>query len=180
MCVMYVMSVEVPGSEIIIGVIVAFGIGMGVMFGWYKMNGYFVSQMGAGVRMDRLEYYERQLIDLKIRLDALAVSGGGAPEHGRPDGAVRDAVVDAPKPVAERAPADNTLSDYASLMDRVLHIITNGPMTSRDMQITLKKSREHTSRLLKRLFEDGYVERSTESKPYTYTITEKGLSRLNG
>ena len=52
-------------------------------------------------------------------------------------------------------------------------------MTSRDIQITLKKSREHTSRLMKKLFEEGLVQRNTETKPYTYSITEKGIaSRL--
>jgi len=60
----------------------------------------------------------------------------------------------------------------------VLHLITNNVMTSRDIQITLKKSREHTSRLMKKLFEEGYVQRNTESKPYTYSITEKGISRV--
>ena len=51
-------------------------------------------------------------------------------------------------------------------------------MTSRDIQITLKRSREHTSRLMKKLFEDGLVQRNTESKPYTYSITEKGKTKI--
>jgi predicted transcriptional regulator len=60
----------------------------------------------------------------------------------------------------------------------VLHLITSKAMTSRDIQITLKKSREHTSRLMKKLFEEGYVQRNTESKPYTYSITEKGIAKV--
>ena len=51
-------------------------------------------------------------------------------------------------------------------------------MTSRDIQITLKRSREHTSRLMKKLFEEGYVQRNTESKPYTYSISEKGKEKI--
>jgi len=51
-------------------------------------------------------------------------------------------------------------------------------MTSRDIQITLKKSREHTSRLMKKLFEEGLVQRNTETKPYTYSITEKGMAKV--
>jgi len=60
----------------------------------------------------------------------------------------------------------------------VLHLITNKAMTSRDIQITLKKSREHTSRLMKKLFDEGLVQRNTEIKPYTYSITEKGISNI--
>jgi predicted transcriptional regulator len=67
---------------------------------------------------------------------------------------------------------------YSSPTNHVLHLITNKAMTSRDIQITLKKSREHTSRLMKKLFEEGFVQRNTESKPYTYSITEKGISKV--
>ena len=66
----------------------------------------------------------------------------------------------------------------ANPINYVLHLITSKAMTSRDIQITLKKSREHTSRLMKKLFEEGYVQRNTESKPYTYSITEKGIAKV--
>jgi predicted transcriptional regulator len=28
------------------------------------------------------------------------------------------------------------------------------------------------------MFEDGYVQRNTESKPYTYSITDKGIAKV--
>jgi len=59
-----------------------------------------------------------------------------------------------------------------------LHLITNKAMTSRDIQVTLKKSREHISRLMKKLFESGLVQRNIETKPYTYLITEKGKTKI--
>jgi len=31
---------------------------------------------------------------------------------------------------------------------------------------------------MKKLFENGYVERNTETKPYTYSITEKGKLKV--
>jgi predicted transcriptional regulator len=68
--------------------------------------------------------------------------------------------------------------EHSNPTNYVLQLITNKAMTSRDIQITLKRSREHTSRLMKKLFEDGYVQRNTESKPYTYSITEKGLAKV--
>jgi len=60
-----------------------------------------------------------------------------------------------------------------------LRLITTKAMTSRDIQITLKRSREHTSRLMKKLFEDGYVKRNIDSKPYTYLISEKGKEKIS-
>ena len=70
-------------------------------------------------------------------------------------------------------------TEYVSPTDYVLHLITNKAMTSRDIQITTKRSREHTSRLMKKLFESGLVQRNTETKPYTYSITEKGKSKVD-
>jgi predicted transcriptional regulator len=32
---------------------------------------------------------------------------------------------------------------------------------------------------MKKLFEDGYVQRNTEAKPYTYSITEKGKTKVD-
>ncbi|MDC6463563.1 winged helix DNA-binding protein, partial [Nitrosopumilus sp.] len=66
-----------------------------------------------------------------------------------------------------------------SPVDYVLQLITNKAMTSRDIQITTKRSREHTSRLMKKLFESGLVQRNTETKPYSYSITEKGKEKIN-
>jgi chromosome segregation and condensation protein ScpB len=61
---------------------------------------------------------------------------------------------------------------------RVLQLITKGPMTSRDIEVTFGKSREHVSRLMKKLFEDGFVGRDTAARPYRYTITDKGRERI--
>jgi len=79
-------------------------------------------------------------------------------------------------PQEQRAPN----MGYQNATDYVLKLITNKSMTSRDIQITLGRSREHTSRLMKKLFDDGYVKRNSNSKPYTYSITNKGKEKVGG
>jgi DNA-binding MarR family transcriptional regulator len=37
---------------------------------------------------------------------------------------------------------------------------------------SLLKTREHTARLMKKLYEEGYIERETNKIPYTYKINE--------
>ena len=69
---------------------------------------------------------------------------------------------------------------YDNVVEAVLGLITDKSRTSRDIQITLGKSREHISRMMKKLYEDGLVERNVNTKPYTYSITQKGHSRLDG
>src|SRR5207245_5399654 len=68
--------------------------------------------------------------------------------------------------------------NFGSATDYVLRLITEKPMTSRDIQITIGRTREHTSRMMKKLFEEGLVERNMQTKPFTYKITDKGLAKV--
>ena len=68
--------------------------------------------------------------------------------------------------------------NFGSATEYVLRLITEKPMTSRDIQITIGRTREHTSRMMKKLFEEGLVERDMQTKPFAYRITEKGLGKI--
>ena len=67
---------------------------------------------------------------------------------------------------------------HSDITGRVLELITERPMTSHDIRITLGRSREHIARLMKKLSQEGLVERNTESKPYSYSISNTGKERL--
>jgi len=191
------MLVEIPDPEVILGVILAFLVGLVGLYVFYKVRPFIKSrnEMADVSQSERLEYYEKQLIDMKIRLDAIEIQGieqktdnpnlelkqfleklvkNESYETGVVD--VNHSEVVPEKPISM---PNISSSDYTNPVDHVLHLITNKTMTSRDIQITLKRSREHTSRLMKKLFEDGYVERNTETKPYTYSITEKGKTKVD-
>ena len=68
---------------------------------------------------------------------------------------------------------------FEDSIEHVLKLITEKPMTSRDIEVTFGgRSREHISRLMKKLFDDGFVERNTTKRPYTYSITDSGKARI--
>ena len=68
---------------------------------------------------------------------------------------------------------------FEDSIKHVLKLITEKPMTSRDIEVTFGgRSREHVSRLMKKLFDDGFVERNTTKRPYTYSITDSGRGRI--
>ncbi|BDQ29917.1 hypothetical protein NZNM25_17740 [Nitrosopumilus zosterae] len=190
------MLVEIPEPEVILGVILAFIVGLGGLYIYYKIRPFIKNknEVFDASQSERLEYYERQLIDMKIRLDALEIQGIEEKSED-PDidlkqfleklakSDVKEELVEEqiiPKIEHEKPISVPNISpiEHSNPTNYVLQLITNKAMTSRDIQITLKRSREHTSRLMKKLFEDGYVQRNTESKPYTYSITEKGLAKV--
>ena len=187
------MLIEIPDPEVILSVILAFVIGLGGLYVFYKVLPFIKSksEMLDVPQSERLEFYERQLIDMKIRLDALEIQGI-EPKTDDSNMELKQVLeklvnnkvkenqveeVRKPKVMAEKLISAPSMDD-TNPIDYVLHLITNKTMTSRDIQITLKRSREHTSRLMKKLFDDGYVQRNIETKPYTYSITEKGKAKV--
>jgi len=52
------------------------------------------------------------------------------------------------------------------------------PLTSREIQRRVNKSREHTSRLLKKLYSENIVMRDGSSRPFKYKITNEGRKLL--
>ena len=190
------MLVEIPDPEVILSVILAFIVGIVGLYAYFKIRPFVKtkSEIFDASQTERLEYYERQLIDMKIRLDALEIQGI---EQKVEDpnlelkqfleklakNEVQEKQIEVeikPEIVPEKEVSTPSIPSLTPTnpIDYVLHLITNKAMTSRDIQITLKKSREHTSRLMKKMFEEGYVQRNTESKPYTYSITEKGIAKV--
>ena len=192
------MLVEIPDPSIILSVIFAFVVGIIGLFVYQRVRPYIKLNEKVDVsQLERLEYYERQLIDMKIRLDALEIQGIEE-KHEDPNTELKDFIAklvekqekidDDATPLVQKVEPNlenNDLTsnfskiDYNNPTDYVLHLITDKAMTSRDIQITLKKSREHTSRLLKKLFDDGLVQRNENSKPYSYSITDKGIAKIN-
>jgi predicted transcriptional regulator/arsenate reductase-like glutaredoxin family protein len=192
------MLIEIPEPDVILGVIVAFVIGLVALYSYYKIRPFIKSksEMIDSSQLERLEYYEKQLIDMKIRLDSMEMQGVEQ-KNEDPNLEIKQfleklsknqQVIE--KPIISPKTAEimnkeefgtNRMPnlDHNNATDYVLHLITDKAMTSRDIQITLKRSREHTSRLMKKLFDDGYVKRNTSTKPYTYSITEKGKEKIN-
>jgi predicted transcriptional regulator len=65
----------------------------------------------------------------------------------------------------------------ANTVDSILRMLEL-PLTSREIQRKINKSREHTSRLLKKLYSENIVMRDESVRPYKYKITDEGRRLL--
>lgn len=185
------MLVEIPDPDVIFSVIVAFLVGLVGLYVFYKIKP-LVNLKNSSLDpsyLSKLEHYEKQLIDMKIRLDSLEIDDNSTKSDDSQEELkkiLQNLVIkensgkdeEKVEPLEPRLEGKSPIISPNNTNDYVLQLITKKPMTSRDIQITLNKSREHTSRLMKKLFDDGYVQRNTSSKPYTYSITNKGKERL--
>lgn len=176
------MLVDIPDVGVILGVFASFIGGLAAVTIYNKVKPHIIPQSeNAKILTERLQYYENLLIDMKIRLDSMEMIQ--EPQE------IPQAQIQRPKeqkvhqepPVVvkeEKSKERIQNMQFGNATDYVLRLITEKPMTSRDIQITIGRTREHTSRMLKKLFEEGLVERDMSTKPFTYKITEKGLLRI--
>src|SRR3970040_2426798 len=175
------MLVEIPDVGVLIGIFIAFISGLFAVVIYNKVKPLIKSE-SEQIRSytDRLQYYENQLIDMKIRVDSLELDS---------DESTLDIPVKVERKHAKLEHEEIQVKEeqqkermrnmnFGSATDYVLKLITEKPMTSHDIQITIGRTREHTSRMMKKLFEEGFVERNMKTKPFTYYITDKGKSKL--
>lgn len=83
---------------------------------------------------------------------------------------VQQVPVTAPIPVE----GDNILQQITGTELEVLKMIVDlGEGTVPEIKDVIGKTREHTARLLKKLYEKGYIDRNTSSMPYRYSIRKE-------
>jgi hypothetical protein len=146
----------------------------------------------------RLEKYENAIADLRIRLDIMESRGHNhavtqqlrqAPD--KPSMTARDISQDQSQPsfyayhsfkkvepVSEIDDIPNSYDTQNGTTEYVLKLLNERSMTSREVQQAIGRSREHTSRLMKKLYEYRLISRNTKSKPFKYALTESGRLRL--
>jgi len=179
------MLVEIPDVGIILFVILAFIGGVVTLYLSTKLRSTPNPTIPGPTSINRLEYYENQLIDMKIRLDAMELDteDSDMPNFDK----VNEELTKPQKRKQEVGSMEIKSSGTARIpnmsfedsIEHVLKLITKKPMTSRDIEVTFGgRSREHVSRLMKKLYDDGFVERNTTKRPYTYSITDSGKARI--
>ena len=183
------MIVEIPELDVIFGLVLAFIGGLFTLFVYSRLKADSASNDQTKADSERLEFYERQLIDLKIKLDAIDLENISFSQEipqnivkneEKPVQVVEKQAQTVPEqvPIPVRVERTPNMSS-GDIVETVLRLITDRSRTSRDIQITLGKSREHISRTMKKMSDSGLVERNTNAKPYSYSITQKGLSKLS-
>jgi len=182
------MLVEIPDPMVILGIVLGFLAGAVALFLYSKLRLVGSLQNNGPSDNQRLEYYEKQFIDMKIRLDALNLDNEeplGEDEMVK----IQSEMVKSPsrkerrsRAVVEKHAPVSRIPNMSSedSVKHVLKLITKKPMTSRDIEVTFGgRSREHVSRLMKKLFDGGLVERDATNRPYTYSITDSGRKHID-
>src|SRR5918912_744429 len=145
----------------------------------------------------RLKYIENIVGELNIRIDTLEShkGTGDAPIEPHIDYVTLQQKSQMPQEHITTTPSQRagqvvgsampTIEDNSALdvqnstMEYILKLLSERPRSSREIQSSIGRTREHTSRLMKKLYDAHLVDRQNNNRPYKYTITHSGRIKIN-
>jgi hypothetical protein len=126
----------------------------------------------------RLHDYDKVIAELRAKVDIIEnrvqPQGVAASQHpSQPQPHV--APISEPVTVTQNAIIEK---DVNSTTDYIFKLLSERPRSSREVQLAIGRTREHTARLMKKLHDLGLVSRDINTKPFRYNITNAGLEKL--
>lgn len=91
-------------------------------------------------------------------------------EHVKHSTVVSDAKIEAVIPIRREKALSPLTETEVSVLDM---LASEGPKTAPEIKERIKLSREHTARLMKKLYEEGYLDRDTSRIPFRYSVKEE-------
>ena len=175
------------GSGLVISGIFAFLVGMVSMTvysrlkttfeeGRYKTNEAVIEAVVLEYTR-RLHDYDKVIAELRAKVDIVesrikpheVVSQD--PSQPQP----HVALMSEPVTVTQHAAIEKEVN---STTDYIFKLLAERPRSSREVQLAIGRTREHTARLMKKLHGLGLVSRDINTKPFRYNITDAGRQML--
>ena len=142
----------------------------------------------------KFDEYNEIISDLRTKLDMIQMKVNSVNNYAKQDETARISDMGSEKSQNishSMIPVTNVTNDVivnqrkdeekdvlrVSTVDSILKML-EVPLTSREIQRRVNKSREHTSRLLKKLYSENIVMRDGSSRPFKYKITNEGRKLL--
>jgi len=123
------------------------------------------------MKLDEIDGKSRDLVTSQ---ETLAARLSAIEEQAQHPALMQEAKIDAVIPIRrEKALAPLTDTELS-----VLEMLSlEGSKTAPEIKSKIRLSREHTARLMKKLYEDGYLERETGKIPFKYSV-KKEMEKL--
>ena len=122
----------------------------------------------------RLEEVDKKVRDTAVSQEALTAKISAIEEQSRQLSMFPEAKIEAVIPIKR----EKVLAPLTETELSVLEMLSSeGPKTAPEIKEKIKLSREHTARLMKKLYESGYLERETTKIPFKYSV-KKEMEKL--
>jgi predicted transcriptional regulator len=124
--------------------------------------------------LTRLDEVDKKVHDAVASQETLSAKISAIEEQARQFSMVPEAKIEAVIPIRR----EKVLAPLTDTELSVLEMLSlEGPKTAPEIKEKIKLSREHTARLMKKLYESGYLERETGKIPFKYSV-KKEMEKL--
>lgn len=125
----------------------------------------------------KLRDYNKAISELQARIDILEDRVQSERTTSQQSSQIQSHVTSVSEPVTitQHQKIENEVN---STTDYILKLLAERPRSSREVQLAIGRTREHTARLMKKLHDLGLVSRDINTKPFRYNITEAGREML--
>ena len=124
--------------------------------------------------LTRLDEVDKKVRDTVVSQEALTAKISAIEEQARQFSMVPEAKIEAVIPIKR----EKVLAPLTETELSVLEMLSlEGSKTAPEIKEKIKLSREHTARLMKKLYESGYLERETGKIPFKYSV-KKEMEKL--
>jgi len=118
----------------------------------------------------RLDDLDKKMRDANASNEILKAKISGFEEQLQQSSVVPEAIAEVVIPMKR----DKAIAPLTETELTVLEMLsTEGPKTAPEIKEIVKLSREHTARLMKKLYEEGYLERETNKIPFKYKVKKE-------
>jgi predicted transcriptional regulator len=122
----------------------------------------------------RLDEVDKKVRDAVVSQEALTAKISTMEEQAQQFSMFPEAKIEAVIPIKR----EKVLAPLTETELSVLEMLSlEGPKTAPEIKGKIKLSREHTARLMKKLYESGYLERETSKIPFKYSV-KKEMEKL--
>ena len=122
----------------------------------------------------RLDEVDKKVRDTVVSQEALTAKISTMEEQAQQFSMFPEAKIEAVIPIKR----EKVLAPLTETELSVLEMLSlEGPKTAPEIKGKIKLSREHTARLMKKLYESGYLERETSKIPFKYSV-KKEMQKL--
>jgi hypothetical protein len=122
----------------------------------------------------KLDEVDKKVCDTVVSQQALTAKIATMEEQSRQLSMFPEAKIEAVIPIKR----EKVLAPLTETELSVLEMLSlEGPKTAPGIKEKIKLSREHTARLMKKLYESGYLERETSKIPFKYSV-KKEMEKL--
>ena len=122
----------------------------------------------------RLDYVENGLRGIGSSQEAITAKLTDIEEKARQIPVAPETGLEAVIPIRKEKAMAHLTDTELSVLEM---LASEGPKTAPEIKERVKLSREHTARLMKKLYEDGYLERETGKIPFKYSV-KKEMEKL--